>query len=232
MFLAACNQEDAPDCFKTAGNITEETRMLEDFNRIEIQDLFEVHIIPSDSSFAVVRGPRNILPKIITDVTDGVLFIENNNTCNFVRSFKNKLEIDLYVKSIREIQNRGTGTIFSTDTLFFPYLKIENRHAAGEVSLIIQGDSISAYTQTGVADIRLAGEVFKAELFNQGYGSIDAKHLKAEQTYINNSSINDIQAYCSGYLFAINYFSGKIEVYGAPDQTDIFRNGNGPIIIH
>jgi hypothetical protein len=99
------------------------------------------------------------------------------------------------------------------------------------VRINIIGDSLDAYTQTGVADFILNGQVLKAELFNQGVGRIDARGLKSHQTYINNSSINDISAYCTGYLFAINYFSGNIYVTGNPDDQDLVREGTGTISV-
>lgn len=227
----SCNREDAPDCFKTAGKDAVITRELSSFNRLEVRDLLFIELIQAPYYKAEISGPENMLPKITSDVTSGTLYLENSNTCNFVRSFRKKVSVKVFAPYIRDIQNRGTGEITSRDTLFFPYLKIENRHAAGKVDLIIHGDSVSAYTQTGVADIRLSGKVYKAELFNQGYGKIEARELEAEQTYINHSGINSVDAYCSGYLFAINYFSGTIRIAGHPTWTDIFREGSGPIII-
>lgn len=229
--FVSCNNEDAPDCFKSAGDIVKESRELSSFDQLMIEDNFQIEII-QDSIYKVeIEAPKNIIPKLETSVESGVLYISNKNTCNFVRSFKPKLQLKIHAPWIREIQNRGTGDIRSPQTLFFPYLKIENRHAAGVVDLDIIGDSVFSYTQTGVADVILKGAVIKAELFNQGLGSIEAAALQTQELYINNSSINDITGYCSGYLFAINYFSGNITVFGQPVQKDIFQNGNGNINI-
>ncbi len=231
LLLISCNSEDAPDCFKSAGEIIQESRSLASFDQLMIEDNFQIEIIQDSIFFVEIEAPKNVLPKLETSVENGVLYISNKNTCNFVRSFKPKLQLRIHAPWIREIQNRGTGDIRSSQTLLFPYLKIENRHAAGTIDLDIIGDSVFAYTQTGVADIILRGKVIKGELFNQGLGSIQAAELQAQELYINNSSINDITGYCSGYLFAINYFSGNITVYGQPSQTDIFQNGNGNIIL-
>lgn len=231
VLFASCDKEGAPDCFKKAGDVTEEKRVLSAFDKLEISDYLYIELIQSDDHYVEIIGPKNLLDKIETEVEEGVLYISNGNTCNFVRSFKNDIRVKVYSPNIRDIQNRGTGDITTPDTLFYPYLKIENRHAAGTVSIKFVGDSIAAFTQTGVADVLLSGEVFKAELFNQGVGKIDALGLRAQQTYINNSSINDIRAYCSGYLFAINYFSGNIYVTGDPDDQDIVREGTGQIIV-
>ena len=231
LLFASCDKESAPDCFKKAGDRSELKRVLTAFDKLEISDYLYIELIQSDKHYVEIIGPKNLLGKVDTEVEDGTLYISNGNTCNFVRSFKNDIRVRVFSPNIRDIQNRGTGDIITPDTLFYPYLKIENRHAAGIVRINFVGDSIAAFTQTGVADLILSGEVFKAELFNQGVGRIDALSLRAEQTYINNSSINDIQAHCSGYLFAINYFSGNIFVTGNPDDQDLVRQGSGQIIV-
>jgi hypothetical protein len=231
VLFASCNKESAPDCFKKAGEIAIVRRNLKAFDKLELQDYLYIEIIQSEEHAVEIEGPQNLLTKIDTQVESGVLNISNANTCNFVRSFKNDIIVKIYSPNIIDIQNRGTGDITTPDTLHYPYLKIENRHAAGTVRINIIGDSIAAFTQTGVADFILNGQVLKAELFNQGVGSMEARGLKSEQTYINNSSINDIEAYCSGYLYAINYFSGNIFVTGSPADRDIVREGTGSITV-
>lgn len=231
VLFASCNKESAPDCFKKAGDKTLVKRSLKTFENLELHDHINIVIIQSDEHAVEIDGPENLLSKIETAVESGVLNISNANTCNFVRSFKNEITVKVYAPYIIDIQNRGTGDISTQDTLRYSYLKIENRHAAGTVRINFVGDSLIAYTHTGVADFILNGKVLKAELFNQGVGRIAAEGLKAEQTYINNSSINDIRAHCSGYLFAINYFSGDIFVVGDPENRDIVREGNGNIIV-
>lgn len=231
LILVSCNKESAPDCFKKAGDMEMIKRTLPVFDKVDISDYIYVELIQSDQHYVEVIGPRNLLNKIETDVDGNTLFVSNRNTCNFVRSFKNDITVKIFSPSIQDIQNRGTGDIVTPDTLRYNYLKIENRHAAGDIRINFIGDSLSAFTQTGVANFVLSGRVFKAELFNQGVGKIEASQLIAEQTYINNSSINDIEAYSRGYLYAINFFSGDIKVFGSPLQSDIIREGTGRIII-
>lgn len=230
--MSACNSPEAPDCFKSAGDEILEERTLASFQRMEIEDRFEIILIQDNDSKVRLQGPRNVLSKVKTQSEDGTLFISNDNTCNFVRSFKNTITLYIHSPWIKEIQNRGTGNIHNIDTLHFPYLKIENRNAAGAIDLLFEGDSLFAYTQTGVADFNLRGRVKKAELFNQGLGVINASMLESQETYINNNSINDISAYSSGYLFAINSSKGNIFIFGSPTQTDIFRNGSGAIEVY
>jgi len=228
--FTSCDKETAPDCFKKAGEEVTVRRELSAFNEIEITDYLFIELIQSADRHIEVVGPKNILPKIITEVSDEKLFIENTNTCNFVRSFKNRVTIKIYAPSFTYITNRGTGDIKSIGTLSGSYLKIENKHASGKIELNFEGDSLAAYTQTGVSEMLIKGEVTKVELFNQGLGLMDARDLRSHEAYVNNSTINDIYVNTDGYLFGRIDFSGNIYVRSNPTQIDQAITGSGKII--
>lgn len=230
LVLTSCDKESAPDCFKKAGEEVTVRRDLDAFYEIEITDYLFIELIQSADRHIEVVGPKNILPKIITEVSDGKLFIENKNTCNFVRSFKNRVTIKIYAPSFTYITNRGTGDIKSIGELSGTYFKIENKHASGKIEIEFVGDSLAAYTQTGVSEMIIKGEVTKAELFNQGLGMMDARDLQSHEAYVNNSTINDIYVNTDGYLFGRIDFSGNIYVRSNPTQIDQAITGSGKII--
>lgn len=228
--LVGCNKESAPDCFKKAGKETTIMRKLDPFEKIELKDYIQIVLVQSEEFKVEITGPMNVLPKIETKVNDNTLYIENANTCNFVRSFKNKITVKIFAPHFYDIQNRCTGDIRSIETIHDNYFKIENHHASGAIRISFVGDSISALIQTGVSDITLEGSAFKAELFNQGLGKIDAQSLQTNQVYINNSSINDIYAWNDGYVFSKIVYSGNIYLRGTPDLIDRDITGSGEVI--
>lgn len=228
--LMSCNKDTAPDCFKKAGIDATVSRMLTHFDTIELKDYIQIQLVQSEEYKVEITAPINVIPKIRTAVENGVLTIENGNTCNFVRSFKHKISVRIYAPHFYNIQNRCTGDISTLETVHDNYFKIENHHASGNISIAFEGDSISALIQTGVSDITITGEVFKAELFNQGLGKIDAEELRSNQAYINNSSINDIYAWSEGYVFSKIVYSGNVYLRGTPDLIDRDISGSGEII--
>ena len=229
--LFSCNRESAPDCFKQAGEEIQITRDIADFDQLELEDYIQIELIDSSACGVKIRGPKNVLPKIKTEVNDGVLHISNGNTCNFVRSFKREIVVQIFAPTIRHIENRSTGHIRSNGMLFGSYLRIDNRHASGTIDLAFTGDSIAVLSHTGVADVKLEGIVHLSTLFNQGLGIIDAAALQSENTYINNSSINDVYAYSSGYLYSAINFSGNNFVSGHPTLIDERDLGEGELIL-
>lgn len=229
LMTASCNKENAPDCFQMAGDFATVKRDIDDFNSIELRDYITIELYDSAETFIEITAPKNLIPEIETNVSNGTLKIENKNTCNFVRSFKKRITVRIYAPDFTDIQNFGTGDIHCVNTISSSFFKLENRKAAGEISLSLFVDSVSINTHTGVANVTLQGLASKTNLFNQGLGIIDARYLVTSEAYVNNSSINDVYVYSDGYLFGYIQFSGNIYYNGIPDQIDDDIEGSGNI---
>jgi hypothetical protein len=228
--LLSCNKEKSPDCMQSAGKYETELRSLDDFEQIELRDYIQIELYDSTETFIEVTGPRNLLPDIKTDVSNGLLTIENKNTCNFVRSYKNKITVRIYAPSFPDIQNYGTGDVKSINTITSTYFKIENRKAGGTITLDLNVDSAALYTHTGVCDIKCKGTSTKTMLFNQGLGIIDARDLISTDSFVNNSSINNVYVNSNGYLFAFIQFSGNVYYTGTPNFIDTQIIGSGQVL--
>lgn len=226
----SCNKEDAPDCFQKAGSYETELRTIANFNSIELRDYVQIELYDSTETFVEVTAPRNLIPEIITEVKDGKLKIENRNTCNFVRSFKNKITVRIYAPQFADIQNYSTGDISCINSISSSYFKIENHDAAGIINVKLNVDSVSINTHKGVCDVICTGTSAKTMLFNQGLGVIDSRNLISIDAYVNNSSINDVYVNSGAYLFAYISMSGNIYYSGAPTLIDDQIEGSGNVI--
>lgn len=230
LMLSGCNRESAPDCFKSAGENKTVKRNLDDFHSIELRDFIKIELVDSNAYFVEITAPANLIPKVSTEVEDGVLVVTNENTCNFVRSFKKTVTVRIYAPSFPDIQNFSTGDITSVNTISSPYFRIENHHAAGTIKLKLDVDSVDVFSHTGVCDVLLEGNVFRAYLFEQGLGFIDARNLNCQQAFVNNSSINDVYIRATDYLFAFIQFSGNVYYNGSPSHIDKDIEGQGQLI--
>jgi hypothetical protein len=226
-----CDKPDAPDCFTRAGEEISETRQLEEFTRIELHDLIELTIVEdSTATFAVVTGNENLLDKVVTEVNGNVLTIDNENTCRFVRSFKNKLSIELHTSGLNALINYGQGDVSSVNKLKTDVFFYEQNHGVGDVNLSLDADSVSIICHTGIGNVTLSGTARTGGFFNGGYGEIDAADLETEQAFVNNSSVNDVKVKFSDYLFAFINLSGNIYYSGPPQQIDFTSEGDGELI--
>jgi len=117
MSVLACNREDAPDCFQTAGEYQSVYRDLDMFNSIELNDYIQYELCDTTCYGVLITAPKNLMSDIETNVIDDKLFIRNENSCNFVRSYKNRITVRICAPEFRDIQNYATGDITVIDSI-------------------------------------------------------------------------------------------------------------------
>lgn len=228
--IAGCNREDAPDCFQLGGDFAREYRELEGFNKIELRDYIQYELTQSNQYAIEISGPGNLLNDIITQVDNGKLTVTNNNTCNFVRSYKRKIYVRIYAPSFGEIDHYGSGDVVSTDTLFQSRFIMNFRHATGQTNLKLHCDSVSLLMHTGSADCIARGISNTTELFANGLGFLDAADLITNNVFIRQSSIQTLKARASGYMFCLIQSRGDVIMYDCPEQVDLEQSGSGELI--
>ncbi len=228
--ICSCNKENAPDCFQSAGEYATVKTSIEAFDALELRDYVQIELYDTTEYFVEITAPKNLIPDISTHVHEGKLKIENRNTCNFVRSFKNRIHVRIYAPRFTNIQNFGTGDIKCINAISDPIFKIENRNAAGTIDLNLDADTITIATHTGVSDVVVRGNSNITNLFNQGLGTIDARALTTVDAFVNNSSINNVYVNSNGYFFAFIAFSGNIFYSGNPNHIDQDIRGEGKLI--
>ncbi|MDP4827256.1 MAG: DUF2807 domain-containing protein, partial [Flavobacteriales bacterium] len=92
--LIGCNRPTAPDCFKSAGNDSEELRLFEsDITELEINDLIEVEVVVDAVPSVKIFGPKNLINEIETEFSNGSLSISNTSTCNWVRDLGIRMKV-------------------------------------------------------------------------------------------------------------------------------------------
>lgn len=121
--ISACDKS-SPDCFKKAGADTSVERTLTQFNAVTLEANVEVVLRKGNEFKAEIFGPKNLLDKVVTSVSDGTLTVDNNNACNFVRGYKHHLRVIVYAPDFRRVTSNSIGNIrteegFVQDTVFF-----------------------------------------------------------------------------------------------------------------
>lgn len=230
--LFSCNKENAPDLFKSAGAVIKESRTIDAYTQLALYDNIDYELIDTNFCGIEIEAPKNLIPKISTSVSNGLLTIENKNTCNFVRSYENRIIVRLYFNALHYIENHCTGSVVTTAPLHADVFTIDNKHSNGQVNLNILGDSITCNSPTGAAEVWLSGNTRKVLLYSNSYGIIHANTMHAQQAYINNSSLQPIYASATDYAFALIEYKGNIELTGTPSDYDYVRNGEGVLVIH
>lgn len=200
LFLAnGCNSEKSGDCLQTAGDMTREVRMVDDFSTITVFEYLNL-VVRQGPNFSVeVESGKNLLNEITAEVIDGRLVLRNENRCNLFRDYGIST---VYVTAPNLTQIRsGTGFLVSSDgPLAYPNLTLiserfndpEAEATDGEFEIDFAGTRLNV-TVNGIAYLQLRGT---ADLFNvfiaAGDARIEAQELQARVVEINHRGSNDL----------------------------------------
>jgi hypothetical protein len=231
IIIASCNNEDSPDCFKKAGEDAILIRETGEFNEIKYIEYIETELVQDTLCFVELIGPENLLKKLKTANENGTLLIENENTCAFVRDMSRRPRLRIHVKALQAIYiHDGAGDIFCDGPLQGDSIFVECKHGNGPVNLNLNYRKGVFQFHTGACDLNLSGSVEIAELYNNGYGLMDASALTTERAFLNNSSINDVLVHADEYLYVAIYNSGNVYYKGNVSSVDLSINGSGQLL--
>lgn len=213
--LASCKKENMGDCFKSAGSVVSETRMLDDFTQLEVEDGVNVYFGFGPSNEAIVETGSNLIDLIDTEVVDGTLYIRNRNTCNWVRNLDIPIRVNLTCKKLDLLISRGFGEIESTDTISQPVFAAEQWEASGTIRLLLNTDEVYLKSHTGPADFVCHGHTNILYAYNSSMGILRLEGVQANGIQVWNRGVGDIYV-------TTNYW-GNIQI---DDIGDVYYTGN------
>lgn len=225
LVLASCKNSR---CAKSTGTEVTEIRELQAFTKLKLDDRINVQLKPSTVNRATITCGKNLMKYIVTDEEANTLTIRNNNTCNFLRSYKKHINIVLEYTDLSYINFIGAGKVSSTDTLAQPYLMIESEGGSGDVDLTVKMDSIRFILHTGNVNVNLNGRASDAYFYSGGTTILDARNMKTTSCFCNNSGSGDFYVNAISYLFADIEQQGSIFYHGNP-SIDKAGSGTGQL---
>ena len=217
--LISCKKENMGDCFKSTGIVKKETRMLEDFDSIYVDRRLNIVLVQDSVNFAVVEAGENLLGLIDTEVKNGKLTLQNNNKCNWVRSYKIPVNIEVHTNNLQHIVMWGVSYITNIDTLTFPKLVVEYRDASGKVELIVDNELTNIIQHTGAGDAIIHGKTEQLTVYMSSLTFGDYTDLQAQNVYVDNRSSADCK------VLGNQTFSFRLRGDG-----NIYYKGQGDII--
>lgn len=205
----SCNKENAPDIIKSTGEETTVSRNLESFNEVIILDEFDVELV-YDSIFKVeVTHGKNLVNKVLTEVNNGVLTLENGNKFNWVRKMGQRVKVKLHCNNIDKFEMVGDGTLTNQDTFYGERIYFEQA-GTNDISLLLNCDwatfrcsNVGNLTLKGQCGI-LSGTTEQTSSFDgKDFESIDGYffHYSLSPSYIKAKQVYGLNLYSTGDLF-------------------------------
>lgn len=225
----SCKKENLGDCFKSTGDKTIETRAVETFSKLKLHDNINLFLTQSPTNKMEIEAGENIVKHVETSFSDGTLEIKNNNKCNWVRSFKRKINVYLSCPNLTEITYYGSGEILFVNEFQLQEFKLNMWESSGNISLKIRANKVELKSHTGPGDIYCEGEVDEFVAYLNGVGRIDCRNFVAQNGLCVNRNVGNVKVNVQNSLKADISGDGNIEYTGSP-TIELIRSGRGNLI--
>jgi len=218
--FASCEKPN--DCIKSAGALTSKSFEGLTFSSIIVNKGIALVIKEGDVYKVEVQAGANLINDIQVNVEGGVLTLEDQTTCNWVREYGQTV-VYVTAPDLTDIYAKTELNITSSGTLHYPDLHI------------VSMDSYDTYTGTGTGD-------FFLQLDNN---SLTVENNNVSRFYLSGQTQNlQISFYESGGIFYGQeflaqfislYHRGSNDLYVHPIQSitgDIYNIGDVISITH
>jgi hypothetical protein len=219
--LHGCSKDNRWACFTPTGSEKTERRSVDAFTRIETFNKIQVTIFQGTETKVEVVAGKNIIHNIKTTVKDGVLKIEDDNTCNFVRGYKHTVKVYVTLPYLEKATNNGVGQIFFDEGFSQDSISVR-AESSGDIH--INGTFKMIRTSShGNGDIYLDGICNKLFVYSYGTNFLQAMDLEIKDyAFIANQSLGDcnINATQTPMLEYVISSSGNLYYRGEPGIID------------
>ncbi len=229
--LCGCQREQMDHCVMSTGNIHTELRSMDGYHSIDLDDRIDLVMEHGSATTIAVEAGENLIDQVITEVRDSVLYIRNDNRCNWVRSFKPRITVSVPVEVVRKLTLRGTGDVTARDTIVRHEFGLEQWGAMGTVDLLLDVNVVKIGLHTGAGNVVIKGMAgHLAEYYSGMLGIIDASQLMARYVSINSSGVGDMRCWATDGMDVQILDAGDVYYRGDPLEFYSLITGTGRLI--
>ncbi|MDT8382285.1 MAG: head GIN domain-containing protein [Brevefilum sp.] len=191
----------------------------QEFSKIDFKGAGEVNILHGDSCALDIQGDQELVEKVKTEISDGMLTITFKTDENVWRGLnevgeESRLRYDIKVKSLEALKLDGAGSIHS-DALTGESLKIQH-DGLGKVVLTNLAYENLDVDLGGLGEIEVEGEVQKQSVHIGGAGAYKAALLKSQEAEVVVNGAGMVKVWVETNLVASLTGAGSIKYKGAP----------------
>ncbi|MFP4025270.1 MAG: GIN domain-containing protein [Thiohalospira sp.] len=216
LILLSCN-----DSLFNKGEIITQEIKTNKFNRIEINDIFNVYFYQDTTQKIVAKCGSNLVSDLTFDVNDeGTLAINNLNSARWSRDYE-KIELYITVDSLRFITLNAPSNIVCIDTLKTPELKIFSISDYADISILIDTDHFYLVNSgTSGGQVTIKGHTYSFGVWARASLQLFADEFIANKVTIKNESIGDCYIHATEYISAEILNTGLVYYKGNPEIID------------
>ena len=207
------------------GNIRTEKRNTNNFNGVKTSGSIDIEIAKGDTYSVSVEDDDNILPYIVTEVTDGSLDVHYKDGTSI-----NNDHAKVYVTapSLDKLSATGSGDISTQDIIKNSGHIEMNIAGSGNIKASVEAPSIKVDI-TGSGDVELKGRTKDFECAVNGSGDLNCGELESENTSVKVFGSGNAHVFASVHLSASVAGSGDIYYRGNPPSPEVSTAGSGTV---
>jgi hypothetical protein len=216
-------------CAAADGPVRENRTISQPFNEVHLVGAFDLELIQADTVSLVIEAPRDDLPTVRSDVSDGVLTLRQTDPgpLDFSRWFGRHPapRAVLSTKALDRLVVEGSGDIhagtWSADGL---NVRVSG---SGDVRFEHLTALRSSCEIAGSGDILLAGSVTRQSIRISGSGDYRAPDLKSQTASVSINGSGDVELWVERTLEARIAGSGDVRYYGTPSVNQSVSGSGG-----
>ncbi len=197
LLCIACDSETAPDCFQLAGETVQIPIALPNFTKIRMEHNVSLEIKQGQNQEVILETGENLLSDVLVYVTDGVLVLRDNNSCNYVRDF-GITKVIVTTPNVTEIRNGSSYNVLGKGILNFPELRLisnttggfDNIRKSGDFTMTIHSENLLVEAN-GLSGFFIDGQAENATIsFEDEVPRFEGAHLNVNHLRIFQRSAN------------------------------------------
>jgi len=228
LFLLSC-KKDGGACITNTGKVIIQERFVGDFDSISMNDNVNLILTQDTVNQVKVEGGQNIIQGITTKVTNHLLIIHNQNTCNWLRSYHSPLNVYVSVKNLWKVIYNSSGNLTSSNAIASDIFIVDAWGGCGTINVELNIKDGFFLQHMGTANFILRGRCNINSVYAGDFGSFQCSELLTGYTFIKNYGSNDCYVNASRYLDATIGSIGNIYYSGNPDTVYTHINGSGVV---
>lgn len=220
----------APITVSVTSDRTEiQDRHLSGFSSIEASGSFDVFITQGSAESVKVEAEHDDLDKIVTEVKNGVLHIDNKRSVGGMNwDWGNKKRIvRVVVRNLNAVNVNGSGDVAFNEGLRTQSFAMMVR-GSGDVEGRIEAENLE-FGLSGSGDVSVSGRANNLNVKVSGSGDFDARKLQTVNAAVKLSGSGDAVVNASQRVDAKLSGSGDIRYTGTAKQISTSKSGSGDI---
>lgn len=225
-FLTGC--EKSPQALKPAGKTEKDIRSISSVGKIFLTD--DVDLVFSDSvpynEVWVIAG-KYLLDWITVETKHDSLFIGNDNSANWLRSYDKKPVVKVPANKFYYFEYGAAGYVSCESSIKRDSMSVVVNGGGGTINVDVNLSKLNIANNCGTVDMHFSGYSHLTYIFGGAYGPVICQDLYSHLLFMTNSGVSDIHAMGGERFVGRIHGSGNVYIYGDPEETDLARSGSG-----